>query len=142
MKFQILTAALTPGLAAFISDDNVFAWQHSIYPFHDHQQEYWAEPFESYFEVNRQMIEELAKFLDDTWLKSETITFYELEKTLQAGVVSNWDRSKLIDACRYFFLRKMFDDNFWQALLQRGNAPNEASVVNQAYDRFAALYLG
>lgn len=143
MKFQLLTTSLMPGAGELLSDANVFAWQNDVYPFHDQTQEYWAEPFAAHFEVSLEMINELAEYLDGLWLKRKTVTFYELEdryQVRQGG--TNWSRAKLISACRYMFLRGMFDEPFWKEILKRGECPSGSSVMVQEFSRSTEIYLG
>jgi antitoxin MazE len=143
MKFQILTASRLSGAHDGLSDANVFAWQHDVYPFNDHIQEHWAEPFAAHFRVTKTMIEELADFLDKLWLKKKTITFYELEDHYKPGRGSTkWDRGGLIDACRYMNLQKMFDQQFWKALLEPMQCPTEAGRIVSPFDREDEVRLG
>jgi antitoxin MazE len=143
MKFQILAASRLSGTHDAISDANVFAWQHNVYPFNDHTQEHWAEPFTAHFQVTKVMITELADFLDKLWLKKKTITFYELEDRYELSRGSTkWNRNGLIDACRYIYLQEMFDEQFWKALLTPMEYPTEAGIIVSPFDREDDVYLG
>jgi hypothetical protein len=143
MKFHLLTASLLPGAQEAITDAHAFAWQNDVYPFHDHAQEYWAEPFSAHFKVNKQMIEELATYLDDLWLKKKTVTFYELEDRYQVSLGStDWDRCKLIDACRYMYLRSMFDEAFWNGVVKPMEHPIEAKSIVDKFDHADEMFLG
>lgn len=143
MKFQILATSLAPQVGKVISDAQVFAWQSGVYPFHDPSQEQWAEPFAAHFRVSKKMIEELAKYLDSIWLKKESITFYELED--HYGLMTSktdWDRGKLIDACKYMRLQNMFDDAFWNGIVKPMEHPTEAQYIIGKFDRDEDVYLG
>ncbi len=143
MKFQILTASCQPGIRNAISDANIFAWQNDVYPFDDHAQEHWAEPFAAHFKVTPAMIKELAGFLEKLSLKKKTITFYELEDRYELSRgETQWDRGNLMNACRYLFLRNMFDENFWKALLTPTEYPTEAQYITSIFDREDEIHLG
>lgn len=144
MKFKILSTALLPGMADALSDSNVFAWQTDVYPFHDIDQEYWAEPFKEHFAVSPSMIEELAEYLDEIWRKDDSTTFYELEERYRVREgTTGWDRPKLINACKYMFIRGMFDNSFWvDGILENGKCPVEAKSIIRKFNRSEDIFLG
>jgi len=143
MKSQILIAACQSGGELLFSDANVFAWDREVYPFHESQQETWATPFSDSFRVGKEHIEELAGYLDDSWLKEEVVSFYSLEERYEVShSQNNWDRTRLIDACRYMFLRDMFDDKFWEGLLKPGEYPIEARSITLPFNRKEEILLG
>ena len=133
-RFQLLSAALTPGPAERIDDAYVYAWDIGVYPlFHE-----WArlhQPFSEQFAVAEAPFRDLMTFLDDRWSKSETQSFYELERHYDTRGAGIWDRSALIHALRYTRLAGRFDAGFFAALCRPGDHPVEASVILESYER-------
>ena len=130
MRFNILSTAANGGESCSIHHAYVYAWQFGVYPlFHDSSQ--WHKPFQGQFAVSKDEVDELTKFLDDAWMEKKPISFYEVETAFgvhgSARSSSNWERWKLIRACRYLFLcGNSFDKDFWEALLKNGECPSEA----------------
>jgi antitoxin MazE len=142
-RFQVLTAALTPGVEDRLPDSYVFAWDHGVYPFSNADAgANLHEPFEPYFRVGKERAEELSKFLDDRWLAKKVPTFYELEDHFEVRLGrSGWDRGMLISACRYMHLCDLFDAAFWKKLLAPGQHPTEASTVVRKFNPAKDLLL-
>jgi Arc/MetJ-type ribon-helix-helix transcriptional regulator len=130
-KLQIMLAAKQPNSARYLSDAFIFAFAHDVYPAFNDEQELWAEPFEPCFKIGKEMIVSLATYLDDLSLRNQTITFYQLEKAYKS---KDWDRTKLVVACRYMFLNKMFAD-MWDGLLTDHEHPIEANIITKELDR-------
>jgi hypothetical protein len=58
------------------------------------------------------------------------VTFYDLEDEYDVkGYPAFWSRERLVDACRYMFLRDVFGSDFWEGVLALGKAPSEASEI-------------
>lgn len=93
-------------------------------------------PFHETYEQSHETVEEVAELLDKKWLAREKITFYDLEDIYGHGGKS-WPgkclRINLINITRYFYLRGMFDADFWKEFLS--NCPTEASDVGDPWDR-------
>jgi hypothetical protein len=140
-KFQIMTAALTPGPRERIADAYLYAWDEEVYPlFHDGSE--WHKPFESSFRISKEMVSELSTYLDDLWINRRKIpSFYDLED--HYGVRSGrteWDRHGLLVALRYMRLSRGFDEDFWNAILEPMKHPSEASSIGRPFNRDEDIY--
>jgi len=136
MRFNILLAALNPVTASKVNDAYVFAWYHRVYPF-AFGEDLQHETFSSAFRVDKTMIEELGKFLDQMWLAKTVPTFYDLETKYRGR--GGWDRMELVYAIHYMKLANLFDDSFRTELMK--NHPSEASSISRKYDRENDVYL-
>jgi hypothetical protein len=140
-RFTVLCAAMTPGPKERISDAYAYAWQAGVYPeFNDTVRLH--RPFAEQFDVPRDMVKELAKFLDDRWLKKEVPSFYELEDYYDVRSGRGfWDRLKLVHTCRYMFLNHMFNEECWDSLMVRGHHPTEATSIITKFDRARDIFM-
>jgi len=132
-RFQILCTAKTKGTEDYLSSAYVYAWAEGVYPLFENTDLH--KPFADQFRVSAEMVEELSKYLDEQEIQGAVPTFYQLEDYY--GVRSSrtpWDRMQLIDACRYMFLRGMWGDEFWKALLKGSDHPSEAKSIVRPYD--------
>lgn len=128
-RLQIKLAAANPATARRLPLSYVYAWDWRLYPMQD-DIDGMAKSFESCFDIDEAQVYELARFLDDRWLGKRPITFYELEDHFEArGRGDRWDRVKLIGVCRYFFLKNLFDQGFWDQLLAPMEHPCEAVSI-------------
>lgn len=141
MRFQILAAAKTEVLGGSMSKGYIFAWDAGVYPLFDDGAESHV-PFANQFRIPREMVEELSKHLDDCWLKKKVPTFYQLEDYYGVRLGrSSWDRAKLINTCRYMFLKDLFDGQFWKTLLTAMDHPTEASSITRKFSVEDDVYL-
>lgn len=131
MKTQLLIAAKLPHSEEFLSDACLFAWSHDIYPAFGMAEDELAEPFAENFSVTREMIEKLGEHIDKTWVKRSSFSYYELEREFMSPM---WNRGKLVNACKYMYLRDMFG-GFWERFLEDGDCPIEAKIITKAFDR-------
>ncbi|HVJ33167.1 MAG TPA: ribbon-helix-helix domain-containing protein [Terriglobia bacterium] len=140
-KFQIMTAALTPGPRQRIADAYLYAWDAEVYPLFDDGAE-WHKPFETSFSVSKEMVSELSKYLDELWINGKDIpSFYDLED--HYGVRhgrTEWDRHGLLVALRYMWLKRLFDEPFWNAILKPMEHPSEASSITSQFNRDEDIY--
>lgn len=129
MRFNILSVAANAGDAWPMHPAYVYAWQSGVYPLFDEAAQFHT-PFPGQFAVSTDEVDELSKFLDEASLAKKSISFYDVENAFgvrgSAQSSTNWQRWKLIRACRYMSLHGMFDKDFWAALLENGNCPSEA----------------
>ncbi|GEQ99289.1 hypothetical protein JCM17844_29260 [Iodidimonas gelatinilytica] len=142
VKLQVLAMSLTKDTKDTISDAYVFAWCNGVYPLY-HNNDSWHEPFQSFFDVSKEMIDDLGAYLDEFWTSDTAApTFYDLEKHYDTrhGATA-WDRWKLIVGCRYMYLNGMFDDNLWNALLTPTNHPSEAKGITRPFKRSESAYV-
>ncbi len=132
MKLQLFTAAMQPGTAERIDASYIYAWRCSVYPFF-HEVE-WHKPFADQFEVSEDMMDALSRHLDECDLAKNIPTFYELEthyRVRSAG--SEWNRWKLLCACRYMALNERFGTVFWNSVLRGSDHPSEAKSIARSY---------
>lgn len=129
---QILIAGLADNAAPLLDDALLFAWSARVFPV--------LRPgrleveFADDFPVSKQMMVELSERLRRILRLRETISFYELEAVYEVRphqtqpTQSGWDRFKLIDAVRYFYLADgAEEDDFYRGFIVPGGAPAEAN---------------
>lgn len=139
-RFNVLCAARTPGLQDSIDEAYVYAWQVGVYPFFNDNTALHV-PFADQFSVSSDMVDELSGFLEDRADAEDVPTFYELEDHYQVRRSrSPWGRMELIHACRYMFLKQMWDEAFWKALLKGSDHPSEAKAIVREFKR-DAIYI-
>jgi len=128
MKLTILLTTKNPGGSPF-GAAYLYAWDNGIYPIFDGFAD-WHAPHASQFRVSEEQVTDLLRYMDQHWEGNETLTFYDLESFYDVrGTNPVWDRSALIGACRYIFLSRRFDQNFWSTLLENGKCPTEAHGI-------------
>lgn len=132
-RFQVLSAAVTPGPAERLDDAYVFAWQAGIYPIFHSDGLHTA--FEAEFEVREGVLSALLQKLDDTWLSGSVPNFYKIEQDYGGRHGAPLSRESLIDALRYAYLSNRFGPDFFAAVLAPGSYPIEASSITTAFDR-------
>jgi len=133
-RFNLLWAAMNDPQKV-ISDAYAYAWKAGVYPMFDDGASLHIH-FADQFKVSEDMMDELSKHLDDCWQEKAVPSFYELENhyKVRSGRTV-WDRSLLLRACRYMFLRESFDKCFWEALLRGTDHPTEAKSIIRNFDR-------
>lgn len=137
-RFNLLLAARA---GQPLSNAYIYAWDSGVYPlFHDGA--HLHQPFASHFPVTKDMVHELAKYLDDRDLANEVPSFYELEDYYDVRSSRTiWDRMSLITACRYMFLDHKFDEKFWGTLLRGSDHPAEAKSINSDFNAERDIFL-
>ncbi len=130
-RFMILQLAVNPNTKRDIPLYYTYAWYSKIYPFLEENELH--EDLEEYFEITKNQVDILSKFLDDEWLDGRTYSFYELEDIYDINTENpkyGFDRIILIKILRYFRLHlNSFDQQFWDKLLESGHYPVEASLI-------------
>lgn len=146
MRFNILVAALNPATREKIPDDYAFAWDRAVYPIYTENE--IVEAFEGDFKVSKDMMGDLLEKLDQHWDygKGPGITFYELEDHFEVRKgATKWDRSKLIRAMKYLYLRHretgVFDQDLFDSIVRGKGAPAEANGYMRPFNREEGLYL-
>jgi antitoxin MazE len=141
---QIVSTKANPATEDLYDNSFVHAILHSIYPIrHEHPElkEDVMEildsfPFYETYDAGFELVESIAKLMDEKWLKKEKITFYDIEGPYKLGG-EHWPgtdvRVNLINICRYFYLCHMFDAEFWKEFMS--DAPSEASDVTSEWSR-------
>lgn len=127
------------------TDAYLYAWEAGVYPFLSDTDgsvpKMPHEPYEDFFIVSEEKGEYLLKRLDDAWLAKEKLTFYGLEDELNVrSGSSDWNRSELLHLCRYFYLDRRFDAQFWDTLTTNGECPSEAHSIKNQFDRDQDIY--
>lgn len=133
-RFQILQTKLNSRTSDTIPDFYAYAWCVKLYPFLDEGELH--EDLKNHFSITPKQVDIVTKWADDEWLAKRLYTFYEYED--QFNVMSNptegLDRWKLICILRYSYLRKGFDEAFWDKLLEPMKHPTEATVITRSFD--------
>jgi len=135
MRFNILNAARSDVDKGTFSDAYIFSWENSVFPIGSNLE--YHKPFEDMFQISKSQMDELAELLDERWIDNNPMTFYELEDHYggKHNMSGGWDRSKLLYACRYFYLREMFNGHsFWETMLKEMEHPIEASLITRSVD--------
>jgi hypothetical protein len=142
MRVQILAMGFNPQTKNQVTDGYLFAWQESVYPYFD-QAVTWHKPFADQFDIGAKPLQELWRYLDAKWRGKEPVTFYDLEDKYEVkGYPEFWSRERLINACRYMYLRDVFNADFWEGFLALGRYPSEASEIATPMNRKEDLILG
>jgi hypothetical protein len=132
-RFQIL-ALYTSGADRNVSDSYAYAWAEGVYPLFNESAP-WHNGYEDNFKISASDIRDIHELLCDKWEAKTLVTFYDLEAELGISGASRpgpqWDRIKLMRACRYLYLQRYFDDEFWAKMLEPGRHPGEASGITR-----------
>ncbi|WP_425222017.1 hypothetical protein [Pseudomonas sp.] len=136
-KLQLLTTyCFVDENQSFITPGYAYAWYNGVYPLFDDSAD-WHKPYKDFFNVTEEMIDELSSFLDQRWIDKNFITFYDLEDHYSVSGNHHpgpvWDRSSLVDACRYMYLNDMFDEHLWGKLCENMKCPTEAHSIRQEF---------
>jgi len=137
-RFQVLSAALTPGPAERISSAYVYAWQMGVYPIFEGDGLH--EAFKADFQVGEAAMSAFVQQLDRAWLSETLPTFYEIERSSGTDYGNLSSRAELIFAFRYCYLSDRFDSGFYAAILVPGEHPIEADLITKDFDR-SEIYL-
>ena len=135
-KFQLLALFTSDRTGRNITPAYAYAWDNGVYPI-GNDGAHWHDPYKEQFAVSEEQVSELARFLDNKWLKKEKISFYELEDHYDIQGLSSsgseWDRGTLIISCHYFFLLGWFDDDFWKGLVGHSDCPSESHSIRRQF---------
>lgn len=126
------------------TDAYLFAWESGVYPAMSDTDgsipQKAHEPFADFFITSKEKTLSLAKRLDEAWLNQEELTFYALEDELQVRTQPDWERGDLLNICRYLYLDKRFDHEFWKRLVKNGECPSEAHSLLSVFERTDDIY--
>lgn len=128
-RFQILYAKLNPATSELISDEYAYAWYNNLYPILDNDQLH--EDLEEYFSITKEQVDIITKYADSESKKEQYHTFYEYEDyfNVREYPVADIDRNTLISTFRYFYLKRTFNQTFWETLLKPMEHPVEAKEI-------------
>lgn len=132
MRHSILQTASAGIKRSPFNNAYLFSWSAGVYPMLDTTLD-MHKPYDQFFTVTGEQIHELASFLEQIWLKGETVTFWTLEELFEAHFILEWDRQKLIDGCRYLRLGNLCDDSFWQAMIQKATPDSEQQFITRPF---------
>lgn len=94
----------------------IFAWHINVYPILD-TSIVAHKPYGYDFEVSQSQMNDLIYYLDTAYANQEFVTFWQLEDLFEADKLQMWDRDRLINACRYLYMKRTYSRSFWQSLL-------------------------
>lgn len=140
-RFSILQTKLNPATSDLISDSYAYAWYDNVFPYlHDSDIHY---DLKECFLVKEEQVKMIAETADKNWLEKKNLTYYEYERLFswneeykQYGI----GRVELLSAFKYFYLKGIFDSDFWAKLLEAGEYPIEASSITKEFNQ-TDLYL-
>lgn len=141
---QILSTKANPQTEDLYADAYVHAIMHSVCPIFEEKSGFAESinerlnlsPFCETYDVPHNLVQEIAELMDAKWLNKEKITFYEIEEQHNAGGKTWLGKSlrvDLINICRYFYLSRKFNEEFWDHFMS--NRPSEASNVTAPWSR-------
>ena len=129
-RCAILQTKINPQTNSFISDDYAYAWYSSVYPLFDENE--LTKLYKDVFEVKKEIVEEVLKYLDSELLNEKCHTFYEIEGSFKKSEIN---RYQLIPILRYVYLSDVkIDQKFWDVLLTSGECPREAKGIISEFD--------
>lgn len=128
-RFMILQTKINPQTSNYIPDEYAFAWYVKLYPFFNDSEIH--EDLEEFFEITKEQVDFVSKYLDDEWLEGRTYTFYELEDKFRSRYhpENGIDRVVLLHILKYMKLQGGFDEGFWSKLLEPMKHPSEARSI-------------
>lgn len=142
-RFHILALYTNTSSERSVSDSYAYAWSQSVYPFLNHTA-YWHQAYETCFGVRQAQLIQLHEFLLGRWRAQSPLTFYDLEDhygirgSNRPGIL--WTQRSLASACRYLYLHGQFDNVFWSAMLDNGQAPVEAEGLTRRFDSDSVFF--
>ncbi|EGQ9150454.1 MULTISPECIES: hypothetical protein [Vibrio] len=128
------------------SDSYLHAWESGTYPLLQDTDgsviRMPHEPYAEFFKTPKDKVQRLFDRLCTAWDAKEELTFYALEDELgvRGGYGSEWDRVDLIKICRYLYLERSFDEEFWKTLITPMEHPSEASSILREFNRERDIY--
>ncbi|SGZ09894.1 AbrB/MazE/SpoVT family DNA-binding domain-containing protein [Moritella viscosa] len=118
------------------SNDYLFAWEHSVYPFFDDTNgsvnQNPHECYEEFFLLTKEHIDWISDYFDNLFLQNKPFpSFYNLESELLTYTKQDlkWDRVKLLKACKYLYLGDRFKGELDEML--KLNSPSEAAWITR-----------
>jgi hypothetical protein len=128
-RFLIIQAKLNSNTSDLILDSEAFAWSAGLYPLHSASK--IAKDLEPYFDISRDTVNYIIKYVDKEWINKNNHSFYELEAHFEQESTASRiiDRNVLINTLRYCYLQKLFDDNLWDKLFYNNDNPIEAEGI-------------
>lgn len=141
-RFLIIQAKLNANTSEQISDSEAFAWSVGLYPLHSESK--IAKDLESYFDISRDTVKYIIKYVDEEWTNKNNHSFYELESHFEQESTSSRiiDRIVLINTLRYCYLQRLFDDSLWDKLFFNNDNPIEANSICEEFSTDELKLLG
>jgi hypothetical protein len=126
-------------------DAYYFAISNEIYPYFHTGDRDENKDFDSFFNLNRDAVEELIKFLDKDFIAGNYKTFYEYEDILDVKQLTKnsplnykFDRLDLRNVIRYCYMEGCFNKEFYEILLS--DCPSEAHRIKDDLSQIEMLY--
>jgi hypothetical protein len=136
-RFQIMALYTSTAAERTVSDSYAFAWFEGVYPLL-HDAAPWHKPYDVSFGIPSVQMKELYDYLSYAWESKKKITFFQMEDhfgikgSKRPGPI--WSQTRLILACRYFYLYEKFDPVFWLSLLSGSQCPMEAEAIASKFE--------
>jgi hypothetical protein len=133
-RFMIIQTKLNPQTSDKIPDEYVYAWYVKLYPLLNDGE--WHEDLEQYFEISKEKIDNVTKYLDEEWQKKRYYNFYEILNyfSFSNEIEININKYDLICILRYLYLHGGFDNEFWNKILEKEKHPIEATAITSEFD--------
>jgi hypothetical protein len=139
-RFQILQTKLNPQTTDLISDSYAYAWEAKMYPSLDGSGTHLDLKdldLKEYFSITEEQFDLVGNRADSEWLQKRYYSFYQYEEFFgvnRPSATNGLSRVALICIFRYSFLRRGFDQPFWDKLLEPMEHPTEASIITAPFE--------
>ena len=110
----------------------LFAWYVGVYPLLNTIDK-CDEAYQNQFNVTGEQMHELANYLDQAWTNKTEVTFHELEQDFEHQELTDWNREKLIDGCRYLYMCDMYNYKFWHGLLSITTPQSDLHIIKKGF---------
>ena len=110
------------------SNSYVFAIYNDLYPVDDEIKDD-TDNYKDFYKVDKDFMEKVRKIIAETIDNNQTIFYYELQTKIGG---SRFHRN-LILALRYFYLAESFSKDFFNSILQDGQMPGEAKIIEKEF---------
>ena len=114
------------------SDSFAFAIANDIFPI--------CEPYFDVFEnetfrIKKEIISDIYIFMQNKFDNKEKVTFDEIKFNIEGNSLYK-SRDILIDICRYFYLSKKFDENFWDYFINGCRSAGRNTALSTGRQKF------
>jgi hypothetical protein len=137
-RFQILQTKSNPQTSDLIPDYYAYAWEVKLFPALDENALH--EDLKEYFTIKEKQVNLISDRADSEWLEKRLYNFYEYEDYFRKDTQNGIDRVTLLYSFRYFYLKRGFDDSFWEKLLEPSKHPSEAALIKRDF-KIDSIYL-
>ena len=133
-RFLIIQTKLNPQTSNQIPNEYAYAWYVKMYPLSNDGE--WHEDLEQYFDIRKNTVEIISKYIIDECSKNRYYTFRELESHFKKDgqLLDVHIRSALHCVLRYYYLKGEFSQELWTKLLESENHPIEAKSIIRNFE--------